>query len=143
MRTYQSVLILKPDLDESHVDQAVEKITALLQKFSGEVLKLERWGKKRLAYKVKKNKFGYYLNMYHTCDAVQVPALEKEYKLMDLIIKFLVIVIDEKDLERAMNRGTETGEEGTEESKASGKEESDKKESDNKEPAPAPAPAAS
>ncbi|MCF8720859.1 30S ribosomal protein S6 [Nitrospina gracilis] len=117
MRSYQSVLILKPDLDEGHVDQAVEKITALIQKHSGEVLKLEKWGKKRLAYKVKKNKFGYYLNIYHTCGAGEIPGLEKEYKLMDVLIKFLVIVLDEKELERAMSRGTESGEEG-EESKA-------------------------
>jgi small subunit ribosomal protein S6 len=122
LRNYQSVLILKPDLDEGNVDQAVEKITSLLQKFGGEVLKLEKWGKKRLAYKVKKNKFGYYLNMYHTCDAGQIPPLEKEYKLLDTVIKFLVIRLDENELERAMSRGTEGAEEGAEESAASGKE---------------------
>lgn len=122
MRNYQSVLILKPDLDEGNVDQVVEKITSLIQKFGGEVLKLERWGKKRLAYKVKKNKFGYYLNIYHTCDAGQIPPLEKEYKLMDTLIKFLVIRLDEKELERAMSRGSETAEEGSEETAASGKE---------------------
>lgn len=122
MRNYQSVLILKPDLDEGNVDQVVEKITSLIQKFGGEVLKLERWGKKRLAYKVKKNKFGYYLNIYHTCDAGQIPPLEKEYKLVDTLIKFLVIRLEEKELERAMSRGSETAEEGSEETAASGKE---------------------
>lgn len=122
MRNYQSVLILKPDLDEGNVDQVVEKITSLIQKFGGEVLKLERWGKKRLAYKVKKNKFGYYLNIYHTCDAGQIPPLEKEYKLVDTLIKFLVIRLEEKELERAMSRGSETAEEGSEEAAASGKE---------------------
>lgn len=122
LRNYQSVLILKPDLDEANVDQVVEKITSLIQKFGGEVLKLERWGKKRLAYKVKKNKFGYYLNIYHTCDAGQIPPLEKEYKLMDTLIKFLVIRLEEKELERAMSRGSETAEEGSEETAASGKE---------------------
>jgi len=122
LRNYQSVLILKPDLDEGNVDQVVEKITSLIQKFGGEVLKLERWGKKRLAYKVKKNKFGYYLNIYHTCDAGQIPPLEKEYKLVDTLIKFLVIRLEEKELERAMSRGSETAEEGSEETAASGKE---------------------
>ncbi|CCQ91315.1 putative 30S ribosomal protein S6 [Nitrospina gracilis 3/211] len=133
MRSYQSVLILKPDLDEGNVDQAVEKITALIQKHSGEVLRLEKWGKKRLAYKVKKNKFGYYLNIYHTCGAGEIPALEKEYKLMDVLIKFLVIVLDEKELERAMSRGTESGEEGEESKASDGEGEKEAK----KEPVPA------
>ena len=111
MRNYQSVLILKPDLDEGHVDQAFEKISSFIKKFSGEVVKLEKWGKKRLAYKVKKNKFGYYLNIYHTCDPVQVLNLEKEYKLFDQIIKFLVIRLEEKELERVLSKSSETPEE--------------------------------
>lgn len=110
MRNYQSVLILKPDLDEGHVDQAFEKISSLIKKYSGEVIKLDKWGKKRLAYKVKKNKFGYYLNIYHTCDPAQLSELEKEFKLFDQIIKFLVIRLEDKDLERVMAKAAEAAE---------------------------------
>lgn len=107
MRNYQSVLILKPDLDEAQVDQSVEKITSVLQKFGGSILKLDKWGKKRLAYRVKKNKFGYYLNIYHTCEADKVPDLEKEYQLYDLVIKYLVIRLEERDIERVMSQAAE------------------------------------
>ena len=107
MRNYQSVLILKPDLDEAQVDQSVEKITSVLQKFGGSILKLDKWGKKRLAYRVKKNKFGYYLNVYHTCEAGKVPDLEKEYQLYDLVIKYLVIRLEERDIERVMSQAAE------------------------------------
>ena len=96
MRNYQSVLILKPDLDEAQVEQSIEKITSIINKFGGSILKLDNWGKKRLAYRVKKNKFGYYLNIYHTCEQGQVPALEKEYQLYELIIKYLVIRLEER-----------------------------------------------
>jgi len=108
LRNYQSVLILKPDLDEAQVDQAFEKITTFLKKYDGEVIKLEKWGKKRLAYKVKKNKFGYYLNVYHTCNPAQLSGLEKEFKLYDQIIKFLVIRLEEKELERVLTKAAET-----------------------------------
>jgi len=107
LRNYQSVLILKPDLDEAQVDQSVEKITSVLQKFGGSILKLDKWGKKRLAYRVKKNKFGYYLNIYHTCEADKVPDLEKEYQLYDLVIKYLVIRLEERDIERVMSQAAE------------------------------------
>ena len=110
MRNYQSVLILKPDLDEAQVDQSVEKITATLQKFGGAILKLDKWGKKRLAYRVKKNKFGYYLNIYHTCESEKVPDLEKEYQLYDLVIKYLVIRLEERDIERVMSQAAEASE---------------------------------
>ena len=102
MRSYQSVLILKPDFDETQVDEALEKITGLIQSHDGAVLKVDKWGKKRLAYKVKKNRFGYYLNIYHTCENEKVSSLEAKYKLLDSIIKFLVIRLDDKELERAI-----------------------------------------
>jgi len=110
LRNYQSVLILKPDLDEAQVEQSIEKITSIISKFGGAILKLDNWGKKRLAYRVKKNKFGYYLNIYHTCEQGNVPALEKEYQLYDLIIKYLVIRLEERDIERVMSKAAEAAE---------------------------------
>jgi small subunit ribosomal protein S6 len=110
LRNYQSVLILKPDLDEDQVDQSIEKITEIIKKFDGSVIKLEKWGKKRLAYRVKKIKFGYYLNIYHTCEPVKVPDLEKEYQLYGLIIKYLVIRLEESDIERVMSKAAEVAE---------------------------------
>jgi len=123
LRNYQSVLILKPDLDEAQVDQSVDQITAMVQKFGGSVLKLDKWGKKRLAYRVKKNKFGYYLNIYHTCEPAGIPKLEKEYQLYELIIKYLVIRLEEGDLERVMSQKGEgeSAEESGEESEGAAK----------------------
>ena len=109
MRSYHSVLILKPDLDEAEVDQVLEKIAEFLSKNNGSVLKVEKWGKKRLAYRIKKSRFGYYLNIYHTCESLKVSALEADYKLYDPILKFLVVKLDDKELELAMKREYEDG----------------------------------
>lgn len=95
-------MILKPDFDEAQVGECLEKITELIQSHGGAILKVDKWGKKRLAYKVKKNRFGYYLNIYHTCENEKVPSLEAKYKLYDAIIKFIVLRLDDKELERAM-----------------------------------------
>jgi len=102
--SYQSLLILKPDLDDAQVDQTVEKVNGFLAKNNGSCLKVEKWGKKRLSYRIKKSRFGYYLNIYHTCDSLKVSSLEVDYKLYELILKFLVIRLDDKEIERAMNR---------------------------------------
>ncbi len=110
LRNYQSVLILKPDLDEAQVEESINKITAILKKFGGSVLKLDKWGKKRLAYRVRKNKFGFYLNIYHTCEPGGVPDLEKEYRLYELIIKFMVIRLEDREIERVMTKAADSAE---------------------------------
>jgi len=91
-------------LDEAQVDQVLEKITEFLAKCNGSFLKVEKWGKKRLAYRVKKSCFGYYINLYHTCESSKVSSLELDLKLYDLVLKFLVIRLEESETERAMNR---------------------------------------
>lgn len=123
LRNYQSVLILKPDLDEAQVEQSIEKITSVIKKFGGSILKLDNWGKKRLAYRVKKNKFGYYLNIYHTCEQGGVPDLEKEYQLYELIIKYLVIRLEERDIERVMSQKAEGPESSEAEKESTSKNE--------------------
>ncbi len=130
MRNYQSVIILKPDLDESQVDQAQEKINSFFKKYEGASHRVDKWGKKRLAYRVKKNKFGYYLNIYHTCNPANIAALEKDYQLFDLIIKYLVIRLDGKEWAREMEKreAEEKAVEDSGESPAPSKEESNESE---------------
>ena len=117
MRSYQSVLILKPDIEDPRVDEALGKIGEFIKGNGGTILKTEKWGKKRLAYRVKKNRFGIYLNLYHTLEPSGVIDLEKKYKLYDLIIKFMVVSLTDDELERALGNKDETEKEGDEDEK--------------------------
>ena len=122
MRSYQSVLILKPDIDEARVAEALEKIGDFIKSNGGASLRIENWGKKRLAYRVKKNRFGIYLNLYHTLESAKVVELETKYKLYDLIIKYMVVRLDDDELERALGKETEVeGESKDEDKKAEAK----------------------
>ena len=122
MRSYQSVLILKPDIDEARVAEALEKIGEFIKSNGGASLRIENWGKKRLAYRVKKNRFGIYLNLYHTLESAKVVELETKYKLYDLIIKYMVVRLDDDELERALGKETEVeGESKDEDKKAEAK----------------------
>jgi small subunit ribosomal protein S6 len=91
-------------LDEAQVNQVLEKITEFLAKYNGSFLKVEKWGKKRLAYRVKKSRFGYYINLYHTCESSKISSLELDLKLYDLVLKFLVIRLEDSEIKRAMSR---------------------------------------
>ena len=119
MRSYQSVLILKPDIEESRIDEALGKIGEFIKSNGGACLKTEKWGKKRLAYRVKKNRFGIYINLYHTLEPSGVIDLEKKYKLYDLIIKFMVVSLTDDELERALGNDGEIEEESDEAEKIS------------------------
>ena len=122
MRSYQSVLILKPDIDEARVAEALEKIGEFIKSNGGASLRIENWGKKRLAYRVKKNRFGIYLNLYHTLESAKVVELETKYKLYELIIKYMVVRLDDDELERALGKETEVeGESKDEDKKAEAK----------------------
>jgi len=107
LRSYESVLILKPDIDEPRADGALEKIGEFIKSNGGACLKIEKWGKKRLAYRIRKNRFGIYLNIYHTLDSAKVAALESKYRLFDLIIKFMVLRLTDGELERVLGNETE------------------------------------
>jgi small subunit ribosomal protein S6 len=107
LRSYQSVLIIKPDIDEGRVTEALEKIAEFIEINGGVCLKVENWGKKRLAYRVKKNRFGIYLNLYHTLESSKVVELETKYKLYELIIKYMVVRLEDDELERALGKETE------------------------------------
>jgi small subunit ribosomal protein S6 len=129
LRSYQSVLILKPDIEESRIDEALAKIGEFIKSNGGAILKVENWGKKRLAYRVKKNRFGIYLNIYHTLEPSGVIDLEKKYKLFDLIVKFMVLNLADDELERALGRNDEKDEaegEKSEGEKATTKNDEDK-----------------
>ena len=121
MRSYQSVLILKPDIDEARADEALEKIGEFIKSNGGGCLKIEKWGKKRLAYRIRKNRFGIYLNIYHTLDSANVTDLESKYRLFDLVIKFMVLRLTDGELERALDTETAEDEEGKEGEEGSAK----------------------
>ena len=118
LRSYESVLILKPDIDEPRADGALEKIGEFIKSNGGACLKIEKWGKKRLAYRIRKNRFGIYLNIYHTLDSAKVAAVESKYRLFDLIIKFMVLRLTDDELERALGNETEQVEEEKDAAKA-------------------------
>jgi small subunit ribosomal protein S6 len=133
LRSYQSVLILKPDIDEARVAEALEKIGEFIKSNGGASLRIENWGKKRLAYRVKKNRFGIYLNLYHTLESAKVVELETKYKLYDLVIKYMVVRLDDDELERALGKETEVeGESKDEDKKAEAKVEEKAEEKEEK-----------
>ena len=90
MNKYESVIIIKPSLDEEAVKAEITKYTDLINK-NGKVESAEELGKKKLAYEVKKNKEGYYVVFTFEAKPDSIDELERIYRIDDSVIKFIVV----------------------------------------------------
>jgi small subunit ribosomal protein S6 len=96
-RKYETIFILDPDLEESAAQSAIEKIKGVLTQGKGEILKVEDWGKRKLAYEVKKKSKGHYILIHFSGAPALLSELERNYRVMDAVIKFQSIRLDEKE----------------------------------------------
>ncbi|HLK47819.1 MAG TPA: 30S ribosomal protein S6 [Bryobacteraceae bacterium] len=94
-RIYEELFIAKPDAPDEEVDQFVEQLRGHLTSAGATVDKVEKWGKRRLAYKVDKYREGAYVLLQFTAGPETVKELERRLRVSDLVIKFITVRIDE------------------------------------------------
>jgi small subunit ribosomal protein S6 len=96
MKRYETIFILDPDLEEEPAQTALEKIRGIITQFKGEILKDEDWGKRKLAYDVKKKSRGHYRLIEFSGSPPLLSELERNFRVMDAVIKFQTILLDER-----------------------------------------------
>ena len=94
MNKYESVIIINPSVDDEAVKALESKFTDLINK-DGKVEKVDEMGKKKLAYEVKKNTEGIYVTFYFEANPTLITELERNYRINDDVIKFIVIKVEE------------------------------------------------
>lgn len=96
MRIYEELFIVRPDAPEEEIDQLIQQLTTQIAAQGGNVDKSEKWGVRRLAYRVGKRNEGYYVLLQFTASPEAVRELERRLRVSDLVLKFLTVRIDEK-----------------------------------------------
>jgi small subunit ribosomal protein S6 len=91
VRKYELMLILPAESDESVVTRVVERINSTLAGGKGQVGKLDRWGRRRLAYEIAHQSEGYYLVAELEADPAALTELDRVLHLADDVIRFKVI----------------------------------------------------
>lgn len=99
-QTYESAVLINAALDDEQIDQILSKINDNITNNGGEVLEIDNWGRKRLAYTVKKNKIGYYAIYRFIAQPSIVAKLERLYTLDESILRFLTISLTKEALEQ-------------------------------------------
>jgi len=94
MNEYESVIIIKPNLDEGEIEGIITEITDLINQ-NGEVTKVEKMGVRKLAYEISKCKEGHYVVIYFEADPSIIAELERNYRINENIIKFITVKKDD------------------------------------------------
>lgn len=96
MSYYEKVIIFDPNLDDSAVEETVGKMKDVIVRQGGEILKSENWGRRKLAYALNRHQKGNYILLLFKAPPSTIIELEKFCKVVDSIIKFMVVKLTKK-----------------------------------------------
>ena len=96
MRVYEELFIVRPDATEEEIDPLVEQVSGIVTGTGGNIEKTEKWGVRRLAYRVQKRSEGNYILLQFTAGPDTVKEIERRLRVSDLVLKFITVRIDEK-----------------------------------------------
>ena len=96
MRDYEVLYIVRADLDDDKVQDAVKRVNTLIERSGGAVERTNLWGKRKLAYEVKHQKEGSYVLQDFQLDPDRVPELESSLKITEEVLRHLIVRKPEK-----------------------------------------------
>ncbi len=98
-RTYESVAIINAALEDDQIEATISRMQETITTHGGELLDLDKWGRKRLAYPINKAKSGYYVIFRFTASPELIATFERNYRLDENVIRYLTIQLDKFALE--------------------------------------------
>ena len=110
-RVYEILFIADPNLGEPEVDALTATIQGFVEKEGGKIQKVEKWGKKRLAYGVGKHREGSYVLIVTEGGANLVKEVERRLRVTDGVIRFLTVRVDEELRKAEQRKAKRTAEE--------------------------------
>ena len=96
MRVYEELFIVRPDATDEEVDPFIEQMKGVITTGGGTVEKADKWGVRKLAYRVQKRTEGLYILMQFSAGPELVKELERRLRVSDMVLKFITVRIDAK-----------------------------------------------
>jgi len=110
LRRYETVMIVPVDLPDDEITGLIERYRSIITNNKGMVIKVEKWGKRKLAYEIRKHNKGFYMLIDFAGQSATVVELERNLKIDDKILKFMTVKKDDQvilaDLEREIAAGS-------------------------------------
>ena len=92
MKVYETTYIIDAQLEDSAIEERIQRITDFLSSRAQEVIQIDRWGERRLAYEIKKRQQGYYVFMQCQAESTVVSELEQMFRLDEGILRYLTVI---------------------------------------------------
>jgi len=94
MLQYETVFIADPTYTDEEVDELIKGYEQVVTTAGGKSLKIEKWGKRRLAYSIRHNEEGIYVLMTHECPASLVKELDRRFRMNDRILRHMAVRVE-------------------------------------------------
>ena len=94
-REYETIFILRPNTPNEGVAEVNARIRGIIEGMGGKILKIDNWGKRRLAYEVAKERKGIYLYWQYLAQPGVVEETERNLRMLDSVIRYLTVKVDE------------------------------------------------
>lgn len=91
MNKYELALILRPDLEEEVRIEEAQKVQDLITRFGGTIEKIDDWGKRRLAYEIKKVNEGFFSFISFDAEGTAPAEIESRVRIMESVLRYLVV----------------------------------------------------
>lgn len=93
---YELTYIINPVLEEDKFKEAVDKVNKLIEDNGGEILEIDEWGIRQLAYEIDGKSNGYYVNLYFKAPSEAIEIVERNMRISDDIMRYLTLKFDTK-----------------------------------------------
>ncbi len=94
-RLYEGMYILNASLSEEAMKKSLSRITDLIEQYDGEIHKIHKWGRKKLAYDIDGHKQGHYYVLYFSVVPIAIGQMWKEYHLNEDLLRFITLQAEE------------------------------------------------
>lgn len=95
MRRYETIFILRPTLSENEITTVVDNTLQIIGDDKGSIIELDKWGMRKLAYPIKKEKQAFYVFLDFCSPAQSVTEIERKFRIDDAVLKYLTVKISE------------------------------------------------
>ena len=96
MLQYETICVTDPNLTDEEIDNLIKLVDQITVAAGGKVLKVEKWGKRRLAYPIDHREEGLYVLMTLECPPQHVKELDRRYRMNDRILRHLTVKVEDE-----------------------------------------------
>ncbi|MBW2466742.1 MAG: 30S ribosomal protein S6 [Deltaproteobacteria bacterium] len=91
MRRYETIFIVRPNISEDEIEASINRTSTIIENDGGTVIRVDKWGLKKLAYLIKKESQGYYVYVDYAGIPASVSEIERIFRIDEKILKYLTV----------------------------------------------------